>query len=96
MPQATSKVVHNENGHQFEMPVPGGLAVLRYARSPGRIDLQHTLVPPEDERNGHGTALVQAAFDYARHARLNVVVTCPFAKAYVEKHPEQREIVVDP
>ena len=96
MPQTTSKVVHNENGQQFEMPVSGGLAVLRYARSDGRIDLQHTLVPPEDEGNGHGTALVAAAFDYARKASIEVVPTCPFVKAYLEKHPEQRDIVVDP
>ena len=96
MPRTTSTVAHNENGRQFEMPVSGGLAVLRYARSAAQIDLQHTVVPPEDEGNGHGTALVRAAFDYARGADLKVVPTCPFVKAYLEKHPDQRDIVVDP
>lgn len=96
MPPKSGKVIHNENGRQFEMSVPGGLAVLRYNRNAEKIDLLHTLVPPEDEGNGHGTTLVQAAFDYARTANIEVVPTCPFVKAYVEKHPEQRDIVAGP
>ena len=96
MPRTTGKVIHNESGRQFEMRVTGGLAVLKYDRAAGQIDLLHTMVPAEDEGNGHGTALVQTAFDYARSANLKVVATCPFVKAYLEKHPEQRDIGVDP
>ena len=96
MARTSSTVTHNENGQQFEMPVPSGQAVLRYKRGSGQIDLLHTIVPAEDEGNGHGTALVEAAFDYARGAGLEVVPTCPFVKAYVDKHPEQRDIVTYP
>ena len=95
MPQTTGKVTHNERARQFEMPVAGGLAVLKYERSAGQIDLLHTSVPREDEGSGHGTALVEAAFAYARRASLLVVATCPFVRAYLEKHPDQRDIVVD-
>jgi predicted GNAT family acetyltransferase len=95
MPQPTGTVTHNESERRFEMPVTGGLAVLEYQRSAGQIDLLHTMVPAEDEGNGHGTTLVQAAFDYARRANLEVVPTCPFVKAYVEKHPDQRDIVAE-
>ena len=96
MPQMNGRVTHNEKGQQFEMPVPGGLAVLRYSRGPGRIDLQHTMVPPEDEGQGHGSSLVKAAFDYARGAGLGVVPTCPFVKAWLEKNAEERDIAVSP
>lgn len=96
MPQPTGQVTHNENGQQFEMPVTGGLAVLRYTREAGRIDLVHTIVPPEHEGNGHGSSLVKAAFDYARGARLDVVPTCPFVKGWLEKNPDARAIAVDP
>ena len=89
MPQVT----HNDASHQFEMPVTGGQAVLAYQRSGDTIDLLHTNVPPEDEGNGHGTSLVKAAFDYARGAKLKVVPTCPFVKAYLDKHPADRDIV---
>ncbi len=93
MPGTSGKVVHNEDGRQFEMSVPSGLAVLRYTRDAESIDLLHTLVPTEDEGNGHGTMLVQAAFEYARKAGIEVVPTCPFVKAYVERHPEQQDLV---
>ena len=96
MPQGNGTVTHNENGQQFEMPVTGGLAVLRYSRAPDRIDLLHTVVPPEDEGNGHGSSLVQAAFAYARAEGLKVVPTCPFVKGWVQKHEEERDITVDP
>ena len=96
MPQANGKVTHNEQGRQFELPVTGGLAVLQYTRQPGRIDLLHTKVPPADEGNGHGSSLVKAAFTYARGAGLQVVPTCPFVKAWLEKNEQEREITVDP
>ena len=96
MPQPTGRVTHNENGQQFEMPVSAGVAVLRYKREPDRIDLLHTLVPPEDEGNGHGSSLVKAAFDYARGARLKVVPTCPFVKAWLEKNEGERAITATP
>ena len=96
MPQAKGSVTHNEKGQQFEMPVSGGLAVLQYQRGPDRIDLLHTMVPPEDEGNGHGSSLVKAAFAYARSARLKVVPTCPFVKGWLQKNENEREITIDP
>ena len=94
MPAAT-EVRHDESARQFEMPVSGGLAVLTYSREDDRIDLLHTMVPEQDEGSGHGSALVKAAFDYARGAKLKVVPTCPFVKAYLDRNPDQRDIVVD-
>ena len=93
MAQATGTVTHDEQGRQFTMDVSGGRAVLAYSLSGNTIDLLHTSVPPEDEGNGHGSSLVRAAFDYARGAKLRVVPTCPFVKAYLERHPDQRNIV---
>ena len=93
MTDVKGKVTHNENARQFEKPVSGGLAVLQYKRTAGEIDLLHTAVPREHEGNGHGTSLVRAAFDYARRGNLKVVPTCPFVKAYLEKHPEERDTV---
>ncbi len=93
---ASTEVKHDEKARQFEMPVSGGLAVLTYTREGDRIDLLHTGVPADDEGRGHGSALVKAAFDYARGAKLKVVPTCPFVKAYLEKHPDQRDIAVGP
>jgi predicted GNAT family acetyltransferase len=64
-----------------------GDAYLSYAESAGRFDIQHTIVPEAMAGQGVGGALVQAAVDYARDAGLELVVTCPFARRWLEKHP---------
>ncbi|MDT7536982.1 MAG: uncharacterized protein QOI82_567, partial [Actinomycetota bacterium] len=51
------------------------------------FDIQHTVVPEEMGGQGVGGALVQAAVDYAKDAGLELVVTCPFARKWLEKHP---------
>ena len=96
MAQATGKVVHNTEQNQFEMQVPGGTAVLAYIPTGDGMDFVHTSVPKEDEGSGHGTALVRAAVAYARGENKRVVATCPFVKAYFEKHPDERDLTLDP
>ena len=53
------------------------------------VDVQRNLLTPIEEMGGRGVggSLVQAAVDYARDAGLELVVTCPFAKKWLEKHP---------
>ena len=96
MPQPKGRVVHNENEKQFELKVPGGLAVLVYTQTPDGMDLLHTMVPPEDEGVGHGSTLVRAALDHARKSNERVIPTCPFVKAYLMKHPEDASLARDP
>jgi predicted GNAT family acetyltransferase len=76
-------VTHLPDQSRFE----SGPAYLTYREADGRFDIQHTIVPEEMEGQGVGGALVQAAVDYARGAGLELVVTCPFAKKWLEKHP---------
>ena len=76
-------VTHLPDHARFE----SGAAYLTYREADGRFDIQHTVVPPEMEGQGIGGALVKAAVDYAQEAGLELVVTCPFAKKWLEKHP---------
>jgi predicted GNAT family acetyltransferase len=93
MSQATGNVVHNAAERRFELPLPAGLAVLGYERAGDSIDLLHTNVPKADEGQGHGSALVRAAMDHARSEGLRVIPSCPFVRAYVEKHPEDAALL---
>ena len=77
-------VTHAPERHRFE----SGKAYLSYARDGDSIDLQHTVVPPELEGQGVGGALVRAAIGFARTEGLRLVVTCPFARSWLEKHPD--------
>jgi predicted GNAT family acetyltransferase len=80
---------------RFEARLDGELAgILTYDVSGGRIDLIHTEVLPAYEGHGIGASLARFALDDARRRGLAVIATCPFVRSYLERHPEDRDIVV--
>ena len=77
-------VTHSPETSRFE----SGAAYLEYRRTGSTFDLQHTVVPRDLGGQGVGGALVQAAVDHARAEGLDLVVTCPFARKWLAKHPQ--------
>jgi predicted GNAT family acetyltransferase len=77
-------VTHAPDRSRFE----AGSAYLAYARTGNRFDIQHTVVPKDMEGEGVGGELVRTAVKYARDEGLELVVTCPFARRYLAKHPD--------
>jgi predicted GNAT family acetyltransferase len=58
--------------------------------------LVHTAVPPELEGQGIGGTLVRAALERAASEGLTVVPLCPFARGWLQRHPEAAsQVVVD-
>jgi uncharacterized protein len=87
-------VQHRESAKRFTAPTPSGLAYMSYAEPDERtIDLQHTVVPEADRGRGVGGALVRTAFGHAREVGKRVIPTCPFVKAWLERHPDQADVV---
>ena len=86
-------VTHNAARHRFEVELDGEVGELTYAERPGVLVLQHTGVPPAIEGRGVGSALVRAALEHARAEGLKVVPQCPFVAAYLERHPEDHDLV---
>ncbi len=87
------QVEHEPERHRFVARFPEGEGELVYRRTAsGALDLVHTGVDPKLRRRGIGESLVQAAFDYARANRLQVIPTCPFVAAWLGKHPGEREL----
>jgi len=93
MSQATMTVVHEEAARRFVLQLPGGTAILAYERKGDTLDLLHTAVPDSDEGQGHGSSLARAAVEYARANKLKVIPSCPFVRAFIEKHPEYRDLM---
>jgi uncharacterized protein len=88
-------VERNEAHHRFEIRSGDHRAMLVYRdAADGALVLVHTEVPTELQGQGLGGQLAQAAFEYARSAGRKVVVVCPYVKAWLERHPEYRELVV--
>ena len=92
------RVVDNPDELRYELEVDGALAgVLRYRVEPGTVVLVHTDVHPAFEGRGLGGRLVGGALDDIRARGLRTVPHCPFAAAYIHRHPEYQDLVgVDP
>jgi predicted GNAT family acetyltransferase len=84
----TPEVVDNEAASRFEVSIDGHLAELIYRRHLDRLVLVHTGVPDELEGRGVGGMLVRAAVARAVQEGLTVVPLCPFARRWLERHPE--------
>src|SRR5215472_8618231 len=86
------KVIDNTAESKFELAADDD-ARLEYRRRADRLVLVHTEVPETLEGHGIGGKLVQAAVDRAIRDGLTVVPLCPFARAWLERHPETASIV---
>jgi predicted GNAT family acetyltransferase len=87
-------IQHDPGRHRFFVEVKGGTAELAYRRLDDRtIELTHTGVP--EAAAGHGIAgkLAKTAFDWARQTGTRLVVTCPFVTTWLERHPDQKDLV---
>ncbi len=83
-----SQVTNNQAASRFELQADGGLAELTYRRNGKRLVLMHTEVPVELEGRGLGGMLVSAAVDHAAQEGMTVVPLCPFARGWLERHPD--------
>jgi uncharacterized protein len=81
-------VVDNTENSRFEQRADGQLAVLFYRHRGNRLVLIHTEVPVELEGQGIGGALVTTAVHRAAQEGLTLVPLCPFARGWLERHPE--------
>jgi predicted GNAT family acetyltransferase len=81
-------VVDNERAGRFEVRRDGELAELVYRRTRDQMVLVHTEVPEALNGHGIGGALVEAAIDDAARRGLTVIPQCPFARSWLERHPE--------
>jgi predicted GNAT family acetyltransferase len=81
-------VTDNQAESRFEYRADGHLAELMYHRRGDRLVLIHTEVPEELERRGIGGRLVTAAVDRAAREGLTIVPLCPFARGWLQRHPD--------
>ena len=83
------EVVDNQAASRFEVAAKDGLAELIYRKNGNRLVLIHTEVPEALGGRGIGGQLVQAAIDRAADNGMTVVPLCPYARSWLERHPDQ-------
>jgi hypothetical protein len=84
---APLEVSDNRALSRFELTVDGRTAFLAYERTTDSLTVIHTEVPPELRGRRLGERLVEAALEDGRRDGLKISVVCPFARAYLRKHP---------
>jgi predicted GNAT family acetyltransferase len=84
----------NTEASRYEARLGDELAgFLDYHAQPGLVTLLHTEVPRAYEGQGIGSDLIGFALDDIRDRGLEILPICPFVIAYVERHPEQRDLL---
>jgi uncharacterized protein len=86
-------VTDNKDGSQLETRADGQLAKLMYRTRAGRLVLVHTEVPEALGGRGIGGELVRAAIRKAKAESMTLVPLCPFARSWLERHPDEAKAV---
>lgn len=81
-------VVDDVVNHRFAFEADDEGAELVYRRNGRRLVLVHTEVPTALRGRGLGGRLVAAAVERARQEGLVVVPLCPYARRWLEDHPD--------
>ena len=92
----SGEVTDNQAESRFELRADGSLAELLYRLNGRRLVLIHTAVPGELEGRGYGGRLVAAAINRAEREDLALVPLCPFARSWLERHPDRAaQVAID-
>jgi len=92
-------VVDAPSASRYEARVgddPALAALLDYRLRDDWMVLLHTEVQPGFEGQGVGSRLVRAVFEDLRERGIPVVPKCPFVVGWLQRHPEQHDILFRP
>jgi predicted GNAT family acetyltransferase len=91
-----TEVRDNPERQRYELRRDGVLAgFATYHRQPGHTVVLHVEIEPQWERQGLGSALVKGALDDIVARGETITPQCPFAAAYVRRHPSYLAHVAD-
>ena len=88
-------VRHDASRNRYELATDEGIAIAEYRRDGSVIEFFHTAVPEALQGRGLGGRLVAAALADVRERDFKVKPTCPFVRAYIDRHEELADLVAD-
>ena len=90
----SATIRHEPDARRFVLDLPGGTGVITYRELAERVlDLDHTFVPPALRGGGVASQLAEHALRYARERGYRVIPSCPFVAAFIERHPQHRDLL---
>ncbi|WP_411834745.1 GNAT family N-acetyltransferase [Pseudoxanthomonas mexicana] len=88
-------IQHDAEACRFATELDGVEAELAYTLEGAVMTLDHTRVPEAIGGRGIAGELVRTALEHARAQGRKVVAACPYAAAYVQRHPEHADLLAD-
>ncbi|WP_174273928.1 GNAT family N-acetyltransferase [Sphingomonas bacterium] len=90
-----SEVHDNSARSRYELAADGHTAIAVYRREGDVLAFTHTEVPEALEGKGIGTRLIAGALADVRAKGLTIRPLCAFVAAYVDRHPETRDLLAE-
>jgi predicted GNAT family acetyltransferase len=89
----TFEITHDRANRRFETRVEGQHCVLGYELRGDTMVIVHVVVPDPVGGRGIAAELTRQALETARAEGWRVVPQCPYAAAYVERHPMYSDLI---
>jgi predicted GNAT family acetyltransferase len=89
----TTDVIDHPERQRFEWAVDGHIAFAAYRRDGDVLALTQTIVPQELAGRGIGSKLIAAVLEQVRTRGEKIVPECSFVAAYLQKHPEDSDLI---
>ena len=86
--------VHDPAAERWTVDLEGQRSLLDYHLADGIVTIRHTEVPQALGGRGIASRLVGAVFAWAREQGYRVRPACEYAAVWVQRHPQQADIVV--
>ena len=87
------EIVHEPAARRFVAVVEAQECVVDYQLSGNTMTITHTNVPASLGGRGIASQLARFALDEARAKGWKVVPACSYVEAWIEKHPEYRDVL---
>lgn len=93
-PAHDNPVRDNRELQRFELPVEGQIVFANYRRQPGRLVITYVEAPPALRGTGAAGRLMKGVAEEARAEQVKVLPLCSYARAWMQRHPEYRDLAV--
>lgn len=90
---AENPVRNDRDVQRYELEIDGQVAIAAYDRRGDVVAFTHTVVPSALEGKGVASRLVKAALADVRASGLKILPLCEFVATYLERHPEERDLL---
>ena len=81
-----------DTGRAFELTENGALAFADYREQDGRLLVPHVEAAHALRGSGAAGRLMEGLVDAARQRGLKIVPLCPYADAWMRRHPETADL----